>query len=94
MNVEWLVSRPAPADAKSAGSDATAKKMLDRLEKFEPEGATATEWERACKEDGITRKTFYRRRTELLEAGLVKKDGDRQGAWYRPAKSKPVSVSE
>ncbi len=74
-------------------NDGTTKKLLAALEKFEPEGATATEWERACKDDGVTRETFYDRRKELAAAGLVEKDREGQGARYRLVKSEPVSVS-
>ncbi len=74
-------------------SDPVATKVLTALEKFEPEGATATEWERACKEAGVSRETFYDRRKKLVAAGLVKKDGEGQGARYQPVKSEPVSVS-
>ena len=73
--------------------DAKTQIVLAALEKFEPEGATASEWERACKEDGVTRETFYRRREKLEKAGTVEKEGEGQGARYRPAKSEPVSVS-
>ena len=85
-----------PKGAFPAGQDATAKKLLAVLkEKFGPEGATATEWQQACYADaGITRETFYRRRSKLEDGGLVEKHGDGQGARYRPAKSKPVSVSD
>ena len=77
----------------SPASDAVAKKVLAGLEKFEPEGATATKWERACKDEGVPHKTFYRRLKVLIAAGLVEKVGEGQGARYRPVKSKPVSVS-
>ncbi len=79
--------------AMSPASDATTKKILAALEKFEPEGATASEWQRACEDDGITRETFFRRQKELKKAGLVEKVGEGHGARYRPAKSEPVSVS-
>ncbi len=79
--------------AMPPASDATTKKLLAVLEKFEPEGATAGEWQRACMEDGVTRETFFRRQKELKKAGLVEKVGEGQGARYRPAKSEPVSVS-
>ncbi len=84
---EDMMAGMAPA------SDATTKKILAVLEKFEPEGATAGEWQRACKDDGVTRETFFRRREKLEKAGLVEKVGEGQGARYRPAKSEPVSVS-
>ena len=74
-------------------NDATSKKILAALEKFEPEGATATEWQKACKDDGVTRETFYRRLKKLVPAGLVEKKDDHQGARYRVVKSEPVSVS-
>ena len=74
-------------------TDATTKKILAALETFEPEGATATEWERACEKDGVARKTFYRRRKELIKADLVKKYGEVQGARYRLVKKEPVPVS-
>ena len=78
--------------AMALGSDAEAKKMLAALEgKFGPEGATATEWQRACEADGITRETFYRRRKELLEAGLVKKEGDGQGARYSCSRTRALA---
>ncbi len=79
--------------AMPPASDAATKKLLAVLEKFEPEGATAGEWQRACMEDGVTRETFFRRQKELKKAGLVEKVGEGQGARYRPAKSEPVSVS-
>lgn len=79
--------------AMSPASDATTKKILAALEKFEPEGATASEWQRACKDDGISRETFFRRQKKLKKEGLVETDGEGQGARYRPAKSEPVSVS-
>ncbi len=79
--------------AMSPASDTKTKKVLAALEKFEPEGATASEWQRACKDDGVTRETFFRRQNELKKAGLVEKVGEGQGARYRPVKSEPVSVS-
>ncbi len=67
--------------------------MLAALETFGPEGATATEWQKACESIGIPQKTFDRRLAEMLvSGGLVTKDGDGQGAPHRPAKSEPVSV--
>ena len=77
--------------AMAPASDATTEKILAALEKFEPEGATASEWQRACKDDGVTRETFFRRRKELEKAGRVQKEGEGQGARYRLAE--PVSVS-
>ena len=79
--------------AMSPASDATTKKILAALEKFELEGATSNEWQRVCEADGITRETFFRRLRELKKAGLVEKVGEGQGARYRPVKSEPVSVS-
>ena len=84
---ETVVAKMSPA------SDAKTKIVLAALEKFEPEGATASEWERACKDGGVTRETFYRRREKLEKAGTVEKAGEGQGARYRLAKSEPVSVS-
>ena len=78
----------------SPEDDPTAKKMLGILEdEFGPEGATSTQWQKACEGAKISRKTFHRRLKELMTADLVTKDGDKQGARYRPAKSEPVSVS-
>ncbi len=69
--------------------------MLAILEDdFGPDGAKATPWQKACEEAKITRKTFYRRRKELLSANFITNDGKGQGARYRLVKSEPVSVSD
>ena len=60
---------------------------------FGPDGATATQWQKACEKGKISRETFYRRLKELMAVGLVEKAGEGQGARYRLAKSEPVSVS-
>ena len=63
------------------------------LEKFEPEGATNTEWKKTCEDEGITPETFNRRLKVLKHEKLVERDGDGQGARYRLVKTEPVSVS-
>ena len=76
-------------------NDAKSEKALTILqEKFDSGGATASKWQRACEGEGIPQKTFYRRLEKLLEAKLVEKDGDHQGAHYRAVKSEPLSLSE
>ncbi len=73
--------------------DPAVKKMLEALERFGADGATNTEWQKACESEGINRETFVRRLRELKKAKVVEKDGDKQGARYRLVKSEPVSVS-
>jgi DNA-binding transcriptional ArsR family regulator len=78
----------------SPGKQASIKRVLAILEeKFGPEGATATQWAKACKDNGISKSTFDRRLREAKSQGLVKKEGDGQGALYRVVKSEAVSVS-
>ena len=78
----------------SLKDDPIVEKMLAILEDdFGPDGAKATPWQKSCEKAKVPHKTFYRRRKELLAAGLIGKDGDGQGARYRLVKSEPVSVS-
>ena len=75
--------------------DPTSKNMLAILEEeFGPDGAKATQWQKACEKAKIPHKTFYRRLKELVSARIIAKDGDKQGARYRLVKSEPVSVSD
>ncbi len=73
----------------SPQDNAKATMMLAKLgEKFGAEGATHGEWKRACVDDlGISESTFNRQIKELQEEGLVARQGDGQGARYRPANS-------
>ncbi len=85
----------AGAALESPKADAKDKKILSVLEeKFGSEGGMASEWQRACeKEISVPHKTFYNRLKKLKNQGLVDKEGEGQGARYRPAKAEPVSVS-
>jgi len=90
-----------PFDEMVAGVVSSAKrtnmqKITDILEeRFGSEGASHSEWKKACLDAGISDSTFARSLRDALKEGLVVKEGDGQGARYRVAKSEsePVSVS-
>ena len=79
----------------SSGTDTKDEEILGVLEEgFGTDGATATDWQKACEEKiGVPRKTFYNRLTKLKALGRVVKEGD-QGAPYRVAKPEPVPVPD
>ena len=74
-------------------TDAKDEQILSVLEKeFGSDGATATDWQRAClKGIAMPHKTFHNRLSKLRELERIIKEGDGQGAVYR-VKREPVPV--
>lgn len=69
-------------ESGSSELDEKARTMLDVLENQLARSATATKWQKACEEKGVTRETFYKRRPILLAGKRVWKCGEGQGASY------------
>ena len=73
-------------DRDDVSGDSKSEEMLGILwDKAPIKGATATEWQKACEAEGITRESFYRRLRALLASNCITKDGEGQGARYRIA---------
>lgn len=72
------------------------KKVMDVLiDTFGAQGATTTQWLTVCKESGITERTFYRARKNLVERGLVVNDREGQrGAIFTPVFTEEEYQSE
>jgi hypothetical protein len=76
-----------PLEFTSGTMSSIEHKVLHVLvDVFGKQGATTTNWKKACEEaGGITHATFYRSRKNLVERGLVKTDDDQQrGAIFTP----------
>lgn len=74
------------------GLNSYALRLLTTLRDTFPEsGATYTDWLAAA---GMAKRTFLSARTMLVDAGLVLRDGDGQGAHYRlaPAASQVLAT--